>query len=265
MQHLYLAAKLHPFGSHTWSNLGTVLVVVAARGRRHASTELLCEAVCAHELAGSLTGGGAVSGQAQQALEMLHAMSACATSDSLERCFERRCGGSRAWQLAHARSALRKQRTHGNDVAVRQLCQSERGAVASVTVQLPVLERQRGALSAASALILWSIFRVCGVVAIPAALSVPPVDRVRLASDRHVASLMPMIEAYKAERRKPRARGEAAPTLEDERVASRDKAGMRTLIVPIPPPARAFGLVLGRPVPPCPLPTPARGLSRALD
>ena len=96
-----------------------------------------------------------------------------------------------------------------------------------------------GALSAASALIVWSLFRVCGVVAVPAALSVPLVDRVRLASERHVATLMPMIDAYKAERQKPRAMGEAAPTLEDERVASRDRAGMRTLIVLVPPPARA--------------------------
>ena len=56
LQHLYAATKVHGFGAHAWTNLGTVLTVVASRHRGAASTELLCEAVAAHELGETLSG-----------------------------------------------------------------------------------------------------------------------------------------------------------------------------------------------------------------
>ena len=105
--------------------------------------------------------------------------------------FAKRCITSHSSRYARARRTLAVE-SHEAAVAVLCLPNSE-----DMTVPLKPYERERGVLSAGTALQVWALFRVCGVVAVRDALMTSDVERARVATDLKFETKRRSVEEFR--------------------------------------------------------------------
>jgi ectoine hydroxylase-related dioxygenase (phytanoyl-CoA dioxygenase family) len=248
-QHLVMSAHAVGYSGEIWGNLGLVLTDAAedpsiARSAKE-RVALLCEAESAIELGVVLGADPVEAGQAATRAELVR-RAGCASADDSAACVDAACtpwvGGAPARErLTAARRALAALNGGGGGAvggagaggpprrhlaAVELLCTP--ASRERLTVELRAHEVERQALSAASALQIWALFRVCGVVAIGGVFGARAVESARNATLRRLEEEQPAIERYRSERQQQQQQqqGQGRPArLEGVDVASRDLSG----------------------------------------
>ena len=105
--------------------------------------------------------------------------------------FAKRCITSHSSRYNRARRALV---VESHEAAVAMLCLPDPD---EMTVKLKPYERERGILSAGTALQVWALFRVCGVVAVRGALETFDTERARLATESQFETKRKSIEKFR--------------------------------------------------------------------